>query len=710
MKIKNWIYLLLIFQIVVSACKQLDDDMMSDGGRFNITFSDGKSEQSRSLPSELSDELVSEFYLTINSINGTKAYNGNYSDFQAKQPAFKAGDYYISATLGNNQLLALDSPYYESEKELATIEIEKVTDVKVVCYVANSLASFTFADKDQVKSIFSSYEFVTRVNDTEVSCTADDGKNPYFRAGENVSFILRGTTISGNSVDYTFASILNVEKGKNYKYTISLGNADAGMVDFDITVDETIDDVIINETVPESWLPKPSVSADGFNEQGLLEYTETNDAVNAVINIQAYRPIENIKFTFDFADRNLASLSKTYELATLTAEDKTALEAAGIVLPELETTTGTFNFTNIISGLLCADDGSSVDNNINISVLANGRWSDEKQYTIRTLKPEFGVTIYPGNIWTKEFTVTSLMPENVIKGNYEKLSKNIKYQFSTDGQLGWTDINSEDLTKYDLTPGTEYFVRPVYRNVIAGTVSTVSTYPIIELENGELENYSILSGDDSSASGGAVYAWTGWATLNEISTPTGIACYSFNSRSGCRPTEDSKVGNAVRVITLGYGIGGFAKPKHAMHSKLYLGKSADKNGSGVESGISYASRPTSLSFWYKCISNKGNDQSYAKVQILHDDIVLGESEFFTNAISDYTYKDLVIDYTQYLENLDLIPNKIFILFQSGIKESLDIDSDLKSFIGKLDTIDKTADATFRGNEFFIDDISLVYDK
>lgn len=710
MKLRGYIYYLLILSVVFSACTQLEEDMMSDGGRFNITLSDSKSDKSRSLPSELSDELTSEFYLTINHSNGVKAYKGKYSDYQIKQPAFKEGEYSIAASLGEDVLLALDSPYYESEDKLASIEVGKVTNVDLICYVANSLASFSFANTDQAKSLLQVYQIVTKVGNTEVSCTVDDGKNPYFRSGENVSFILKGTTSEGVSLDYTFASIPSVEKGKNYKYTISFGTSDTGNVGLDIAVDETIEDVTVNETVPENWLPKPTVSAQGFNEHGILEYTETEEAVNAAVSFQSYKPIENVKFTLNFGDRKLSSLNKSYELASLSPEDKSALEQAGILLPVLNSTSGELNFKNVISGLLCADDGSSVDNNIVVSVFANDRWSDEKQYTIRTLKPEFGVTVYPGNIWTKEFTVSSLMPENVNKGNYEILRQKIKYQFSTDGQAEWTDIDSETLNKNGLTPGTEYFVRPVYRNAIVGAISNISTYPVIELENGGLENYSISSGDDSSITGGAVYVWSGWATLNEISTPTGIVCYSFNSRSGCRPTEDSKTGKAVRVITLGYGIGGWAKPQKAMHSKLYLGKSSDKNGAGVENGLLFKSRPTSLSFWYKCVSNKENDQSYVRIQILHDDIVLGESEFLTGAVSDYTFKKLVIDYNKYSLNMDLEPNKIFILFQSGVKDPLSIDSDLKSFISKWNTTDKTADATFRGNELFIDEVSLIYEK
>ena len=716
MKLRGYIYYLLILSVVFSACTQLEEDMMSDGGRFNITLSDSKSDKSRSLPSELSDELTSEFYLTINHSNGVKAYKGKYSDYQIKQPAFKEGEYSIAASLGEDVLLALDSPYYESEDKLASIEVGKVTNVDLICYVANSLASFSFANTDQAKSLLQVYQIVTKVGNTEVSCTVDDGQNPYFRSGENVSFILKGTTSEGVSLDYTFANIPSVEKGKNYKYTISFGTSDTGNVGLDIAVDETIEDVTINETVPENWLPKPTVSAQGFNEHGILEYTETEEAVNAAVSFQSYKPIENVKFTLNFGDRKLSSLNKSYELASLSPEDKSALEQAGIVLPVLNSTSGELNFKNVISGLLCADDGSSVDNNIVVSVFANDRWSDEKQYTIRTLKPEFGVTVYPGNIWTKEFTVSSLMPENVSKGNYEILSKNMKYQFSTDGQAEWTDIDSETLNKNGLTPGTEYFVRPVYRNAIVGAISNISTYPVIELENGGLEGGYIERGDDSpgffGTDYGATYVYEGWATTNFMTTPNcHRAAYSFNSRSGVRPTNDIPLNvggiNAVRIITLSYGYGGTdSNPKSFTHSELYLGENASEDGSR-NYGINFVSRPTGMRFWYKCISNVGNDESKIRIELYNNETLLGSGVFLTGGVSDYRQYTLDIEYYKSAELLSLKPNKLVIVFSSGVKENL-TKSDLKQFASGI--TNKLEDAMYRGNELFIDDISLVYDK
>ena len=299
--------------------------------------------------------------------------------------------------------------------------------------------------------------------------------------------------------------------------------------------------------------------------------------------------------------------------------------------------------------------------------------------------------------------------EQVESGSFAKISGNIKYQYSTDGENNWTDL-SDDLRKDQLEPGTTYYIRSLYRDEVPGEVTEVKTYPEITLVNGGLENAQVLDGSDSGISRGTVYGWDGWATLNNISTPSGATCYSFNSRSGCRPTSDAHNGNAVRVITLGYGIGGWAKPTSAMHSKLYLGVSADKDGNGVVNGIEYNSRPSHLKFWYKCVSNRGNDESLIQIQLLHDDIILGEGQFTTGAKDSYAEKSIEIDYTKYDLNKTLNPNKLIVLFQSGVKESLNIDSDLKSFISSWNTVDRTADATYRGNELFIDEVSLVYDK
>ena len=102
-----------------------------------------------------------------------------------------------------------------------------------------------------------------------------------------------------------------------------------------------------------------------------------------------------------------------------------------IVLPDLTagSTEGVIDFAGVTSGMLTHDGGQDTDNIIAVRVKANDRWSDAGMYTIRTVKPVFKVGYYPGNVWTKEFTLNTLTADSVKTGNLDKFT-DIAYEFS----------------------------------------------------------------------------------------------------------------------------------------------------------------------------------------------------------------------------------------------------------------------------------------
>lgn len=740
MRIRGCIYYLLILSVALSSCSKFEDSIISREGRFNITLSDSEYNKSRSLPSELSDELISEFYLSINNSNGVKAYTGKFSDFKSKNISFKEGEYTINASLGENVLLALDSPYYESENKSAGIEVGKVTDVNLVCYVANSLASFYFTDLKQVDEVFQDYQIVTKVGETEVSCTVGDGTNPYFRSGEKVSFILRGTALGGSNIEYPFAEISDVEKGKNYKYTISLGNTDIGTVDLDITVDETVEEVIINETIPESWLPKPSIGAEGFNELGILEYIETNDAENAIINIQASRPIENIKFTLDFGDRNLAYLNKSYDMSTLTQEDKTALESVGIVLPELNITSCKFDLTKIISGLLCTDDGSSVDNSIIVSVLANNKWSDEKQYIIRTLKPDFRVTVNESDFWTKTFSVRGC---EVLTGKSETILADLKYQYSEDG-VSWHELNNSLTHKFDVSPNNKNLkVRALYRGVVPSTEIDVVLETPEQLPNSGMEEWREETYKDSYY---CFYPWNGdtnchWDTNNLFTTRhrhnSGANTANYNGfhavsyvpgRTGNKAAELRSTANG-RGNTIKFSI--FSSKKEHDYNKvagelftgsanLTMGTSGvlgDADGSkdklDIIKNAVFSNRPTAMKFWYKYAPYQSDTWS-AHIELLDEtnNVIIQNDFISSDAKQDWSEVTISLDYSDEVSYKKC--KYIYVSFRSTVNSGANMpyysDGLTQTFYINNGSETKTFSPAYVGSVLTIDDISLVYDK
>lgn len=712
-------YLLGLWIFLLVACQEerLEQGLQSG---FLIALSEIESEvETRTAPADLPDPVKTEFKVTIRNQETDKQQTVKWSEEVV--PA-EPGTYTLTAEFGENPDLGFDQPYYKGEKTDQTVRDGYTKEVSIPCEVANALVSIRIKEEDQAefeKNFPDAYVKIS-VGSVKDQMWTDLNTSAYFKAGSTLSQLILYKGHETGELDLLKEAGATVPKSFQAKdhLIITLGlQGQNGNLSLVVEKAE-IKEETISETIPMEWLPRPKVEAEGF-EGNQLSFVETETKA-ASIRLVTAAALQDLKLKFNFEDEQFqSSLQKEKEYILSNAEDKQAVETAlGITLPTIGTKEASLDLSPLLSKLQ-TNAGVATINSIEIDAKANNRWSSEEiegqetpnlKYTLVCNKPEFTVSAYPGNIWTKEFTMNALMEEQVTKGNFAKLSADMKYQFSIDGESGWTDLG-EDLRKADLTPGTTYYVRGVYRGVVCSEPVAVSTYPVIELENGGLEEPFIIDGNDSGITRGSVYGWSGWATLNEISTPSGITAYSFNSRSGCRPTSDAKQGNAIRVITLGYGIGGFAKPKNAMHSKLYLGVSADKNGNGVVNGIEYRSRPQGLSFWYKCISNKGNDQSLVRIQLLHDDVILGEGELMISATNnDYLFTTIMIDYSPYINNKFLDPNKLTIMFQSGTKEPLSIDDDLKSFIGKWDTTDRTEDATFRGNELYVDEVSLVYDK
>ncbi len=712
MRLKNMklIQYLLVNSIglLLFACTETDG-LETHAGKtgFMISLADGSvGVEARAVPSALPDPAKTAFQIQVLKA-GTAASvaDGHYEENQLIEVA--AGVYDVVATYGDVSTLALDKPCYRGIAEDQTVSVDKTTSVTINCTVANALLSVKYDDSvKKFSDIYSDYYVKVSVNGASLDIK-DTEKSAYFQPETSFEVYFCATKKDENEEKSMKLNLsqTSLKAAEHLILTLS-PEPDKSGADISVTKEE-IKSVTINETIPMEWLPKPKVTAEGFDENNTLTFVET-ETKEAKLNLELSSALQDVTFKFNFQDEQFAELRKDKEYLWSNAEDKQVItETLGIAVSDAN-----INLNGLLAKLQ-TNVGESTANTIDVDVKANNRWSSEDEkvnttYTITCNKPVFSVDAYPGNIWTKEFTMNALREEQVTSGDFLKLSENMKYQFSTDNST-WKDLD-DDLRAANLTQGTTYYIRGLYRDVIPSKAVEVKTYEAIELTNGGLENPEVLDGDDSGVRRGTVYGWDGWATLNKMSTPSGLASYSFNSRSGCRPTTDSHTGNAIRVITLGYGIGGWAKPTSAMHSKLYLGESADEDGNGIVYGIRYESRPSHLKFWYKCVSNKGNDESLVQIQLLHDDVVLGEGEFRTGAKDAYEEKTIEVDYTNYASTLVLAPNKLVIVFQSGTKESLDVDDDLKSFISGWNTVDKTADATYRGNELYVDDVELIYDK
>ena len=326
--------------------------------------------------------------------------------------------------------------------------------------------------------------------------------------------------------------------------------------------------------------------------------------------------------------------------------------------------------------------------------------------------------------------------ENVTAGNFLKLSQNIKYQYSLDGQSGWQDL-SADMTVRDLNPANKYYVRSVYRDVIYSDIVQVTTYPILNLENGNMESwtdkelgYYYNSWNWTKRPLMTYYPWTTgqyWNTNNEFTTrlrdqwqPAFSIIYLYNSFPAVSYTKTANSGTwaaELRSTAAGRGNTTFSDLEfNKVPGELFLGGiTVNKSGTDaspddnyvIDEGIAFSSRPTALQFSYEYLPY-GNDEWKAYVAIFDANNKIIAENSFTNGEQVSNYRTTTITFN-YINDDNIVPAKIYVYFASSKYRGNELpyrSADVTTWIGDS----QRTDQTLVGSILRIDDISLVYDK
>lgn len=704
---------LLIFAFLgLTACQEEPTGMIGEGRvRLNIT----DRVETKSMPDALTPELTDQFLVRmIRTTDNRLVFGGTCADFNAKPQLFKGGEHTIKVSYGADPVLAMDAPYYVSEEKTVTVEVGKEQEVVLQCSVGNALASFDFVNADKLDKVLKDYYIEVVIKGESVKWYPGSPENPYFKAGSNeVEFYLKGIWIE-NGLPYSkrFANVLPVEVGKRYHYKLKFDTSNMIGAILDIEVDSNIENVTVNQTLPQDWLPKPKITADGFDEGNQLIYTETEDAVTAEINFAAVRPVQDVELTLNFADPKLAALNKTYVYSSLTEEDKEALQNAAILLPTLDeiTTAGRINLTAMTSSLLTRDGGLDADNQIRLRVKANDRWSDEADYTIKTIKPVFNIGVYPGNIWTKEFTANPLVADSVKTGNFTRF-KDITYEFSADG-TNWMQL-ATDLRKDGLASGTKYYVRPKYRGQVPGESTELRTYEALTIPNSSLNDGY---GTTYPKSKNPLYTFNGgWiGTRNPQTCHTSGVNAFYVSKSSTLPISDN--GSTVaHLMTIGWGSGNtcsFGNKSGSVINNISAGiVCVGDYNSGQDSVYAKSAyvRPTSLSFVYKA-SPYSDDEYLVAIQLVNitDGVesVIGKAEMQSGtAQSSYVSQKLDVSYNDEYKQLPI--THLRVIFKAGTKEDRD---HLEDKFSKEGSGSFYSNYYIKGSQFWLDSFTLNYDK
>ena len=734
MKYIKSIYIGLV-GLLMTACQT--EQWEASQGSLCITLAEDVSISTKSTPAELGKPTAERFTLNIiKESTGENIYNGTYKQ---TIPAY-TGAYTVTATYGTDFVIALDSPYYKGEATGVEVEVNQSTPVTLTCKVANALASVAYGEgqKDKFDELFSTYGVEVKVGNSSVTIGRNGSttQSAYYRAGSTPTFTFKGTLKENNqnvSMEITSDKLTAdaFQAGQHCKLTLSLKPATAGAI---ITVEKVeVETVTISETIPVEWLPAPKINATGFDENKSLTIYETGDAASASIDFTVSQPLQDLSFTLNFADENLSALNKTYQLSTMTDEEKIALSDAGITLPLIGSNDPKITFPDTFISKLQSQNNSVVNNTITInSVTANNRSNTDgaQTYTIAVHKPEFSVSVLPGNIWSKEFTVEEITVEEG-KGNLEKIKENLVYQYQ-DADGNWNNCSNQDTRQQIFTEHPQnrnYKVRALYRGSLASNEVSLELESQTQLENSGMEDWFLAETDwefpnyiPRISSSTTEY----WDTNNEFtfrynipwpkdwydSSYNGFPAVSYSTTNKHTGNRSAELRNTAAGPA---GTSSVVYDNNRIAGMLFYGNYTGTTSTSfadgnidIEEGRSFNVRPTKLSFWYTYEPYNGNEQDTYEVIIRifdADGNIIGEGNHTSNQqITSWSNQTIDITYkNDYVEKA----TKIYVCFQSSNAGQGNVPYEKKREITLSDSGNYT---THYGSILRIDDISLIYDK
>lgn len=742
---------LLALSVWLGGCQSEDNSRFSGKTGLLITLTD-EAEQaySRTAPSELEDPLSTMFKLrVVDAATEKVAYSGRCEEFIL----LKEGTYNLTATYGENPLIALDAPYYVGTLEGQHVVTGQETAATVSCAVANALLSVNY-DKESLKKAYEDYSVMVTVADQSVEIDATGEKSAYFRAGSSVKLVFHGHLAgTGKEVSY---DIVNPEGGEFSKIPakthvkVKLGIAGEVASGVGISIEKLeVSTVSVTETLPMKFMPKPKVESTDFvnNELSFAE-TETKPAV---INLKLSSPLQDLKLKFNSADAKFAELKAGKEYQLSNAGDKAAVEAAlGITLPEIGATEGSLDFSSLTPQLM-TDAGNTVSSTIEVDVKANNRWASEDEaanrvYTLKCNKPEFSISVDERNCWSREFTIDEV---NVTTGNPETIKANLVYQYY-DGS-NWIDCTTREAVKGRIQQFTQraedisnkvYKVRALYRRVIASAEAEATLETPVQLPNSGMEEWT----DDNYKND--YYSFNPWKektdchwdTSNLFTTrhrnngtvfwvPT-IAHYNgFHSVSYIPNSHSGKLAAEIRSTANGRGntTGVDAKDYNKVAGELFTGTTnvtmGTSGGVGDADGskdtyerikdASFNNRPTALTFWYK-YAPYTSDTWKVHIELLDEgkNVIIQKDYISSEAKEDWTEAVVDLDYVG--ETLYSKCKYIYVIFSSTTNAGADMPYQKITqtfYIQNGSGLSEMSfDDAYVGSVLTVDDISLVYDK
>lgn len=688
--------------------------------------------EARTIPKDLPAPMKTDFTIRILNARTCEEVKNVQCTGDNQLIDVGVGIYNVVAEYGDGSAVSLDAPYYKGVVENQRVNDGKATLVTVNCKVANALLSISY-DESNLKftDVYEEGYYIKVVANGKPVVIKDIEKSAYFPAG--ASFDVYFCAVKKGETEEKEIK-LNVEYNTlnpaDHLTLFLSPEPEKYEVPLSITKME-IQQLSINETIPMGWLPKPKVTATGFDSNNTLAFVETEQK-QAALNLNLSSALQDIKFKFDFQDEQFASsLQKNKEYLLSNAEDKQAMETAlGITLPSVGDKPESIDLSGLVAKLQ-TNAGEPTTNTIEVDVQANNRWSSEdteahRVYTLTCNKPEFSIAVQPGNVWTKTFTIDEPV---ITAGNADVLNEKLVYQYKEKnaGDDAWQTCSDGLEQVFAEHPANkEYEVRAFYREGIVSNVVDIILEIPAQLPNSDMEDWY---SEDVGGTIRSYYPWASnetsfWNTNNDYTTRyriwgsiAGYNCFPavsyVSGRNGGGKAAELRNTASGRYNTSSI----FGHNEHDYNKvagELFIGDITVNEESYEIStkGKDFNSRPTALQFYYKYDPYNGNDTWKVHFELLDEnrETIISKEVTSSEVKDDYGDIPMSVEF-DYEEGKTYAKCKyIYVVFSSTINTGSSLPYGNVTYYLLENGESLKYSNVYVGSILTIDDISLVYDK
>lgn len=344
----------------------------------------------------------------------------------------EAGAYSVIVTSGNRDSAAWETPFFYGKEE-CRIVADQLSDVQVVCKIANTKVTVDYSDS--FKTYFP--EYTATVSNSSGSLVYEKGETRGgFFAAEKLTAVLNLTNTDGRT--FVLKRVFpNIEEKTHYnlKFTLDEGSGsnDAGG-NFEITVDEEAEMILIRIPIVADELEKmqvPSFRLEGFEAGNSLVLT-SGEAPDNCVKVVAPNSIETFRLLVQSDSLNAKGIT-SFDLAGLSDSDRALLESISFPVQPVKDVTDTVTFDlKAMANALAPYEGRIQVHTFTLIVLDKMHQEQTVSFSYQ-VKPNTGVftsEMTPATVWTT-FARLSAMTDN---------QAGLGFEYKEADAADWTEV------------------------------------------------------------------------------------------------------------------------------------------------------------------------------------------------------------------------------------------------------------------------------